>query len=130
MNEENIGLNSTRNKAIFPRGKWHNRTESKTTVSLYLERNLVERARNHKLNLSRITEQALSSILDYLETQNTESSQVLGEASFQEGFGEGRGRDLNPGARLHRPIGYQATSPRPLFGGLRSLAMLALISVF
>ena len=27
---------------------------------------------------------------------------------------EGRGRDLNPGARLHRPIGYQATSPRPL----------------
>jgi hypothetical protein len=29
--------------------------------------------------------------------------------------GEGRGRDLNPGARLHRPIGYQATSPRPRF---------------
>jgi hypothetical protein len=27
---------------------------------------------------------------------------------------EGRGRDLNPGARLHRPMGYQATSPRPL----------------
>ena len=26
----------------------------------------------------------------------------------------GRGWDLNPGARLHRPIGYQATSPRPL----------------
>jgi hypothetical protein len=26
---------------------------------------------------------------------------------------EGRGWDLNPGARLHRPIGYQATSPRP-----------------
>jgi hypothetical protein len=30
-------------------------------------------------------------------------------------FLEGRDRDLNPGARLHRPIGYQATSPRPLF---------------
>ena len=28
---------------------------------------------------------------------------------------EGRGRDLNPGKRLHRPIGYQATSPRPHF---------------
>ena len=26
----------------------------------------------------------------------------------------GRGRDLNPGKRLHRPLGYQATSPRPL----------------
>ncbi len=30
----------------------------------------------------------------------------------------GRGRELNPGARLHRPIGYQATSPRPQFDGL------------
>lgn len=28
---------------------------------------------------------------------------------------EGRGWDLNPGARLHRPMGYQATSPRPPF---------------
>ena len=28
---------------------------------------------------------------------------------------EGRGRDSNPGARLHRPVGYQATSPRPHF---------------
>lgn len=44
-----------------------NRTEFKTTVSLYLERNLVEKTRNHRLNLSRITEQALSSIPDYLK---------------------------------------------------------------
>ena len=28
---------------------------------------------------------------------------------------EGRDRDLNPGARLHRPIGYQTTSSRPHF---------------
>ena len=34
---------------------------------------------------------------------------------------EGRDRDLNPGARLHRPIGYQATSPRPQFDGLDHL---------
>jgi hypothetical protein len=27
---------------------------------------------------------------------------------------KGRDRDLNPGARLHRPIGYQTTSSRPL----------------
>jgi hypothetical protein len=27
----------------------------------------------------------------------------------------GRGWDLNPGKRLHRPLGYQATSPRPRF---------------
>ena len=28
---------------------------------------------------------------------------------------EGRGRDLNSGERLHRPLCYQATPPRPLF---------------
>jgi post-segregation antitoxin (ccd killing protein) len=57
-----------------PRGKYHNKTEEKTTVSLYLNRKLVEKARNHRLNLSRITEQALSSILDYLETQKIQKS--------------------------------------------------------
>ena len=84
---ENVNQDSTWKKGITPRGKCHSKTESKTTISLYLNRNLVERARIHKLNLSRITEQALSSILDYLQTQNTESSQFLGKASFQkEGF--------------------------------------------
>jgi hypothetical protein len=62
-----------------------NRTEFKTTVSLYLERNLVEKARNHVLNLSGIIEQALSSIPDYLETQNIEtSSESLNECSLSE----------------------------------------------
>ena len=68
-----------------PRGKCHNKTKSKTTVSLYLSKNLVEKARNHSLNLSKITEQALSSILDYLGTPNTgTSSEVLNPCSFQE----------------------------------------------
>jgi len=49
---------------------------------------LVERARNRSLNLSRVTEQALSSILDYLESQNNlknpnESSVFLSQGSFQ-----------------------------------------------
>jgi hypothetical protein len=65
---------STWKKRQVPRGKHHNKTETKTTVSLYLNRKLVEQARNHRLNLSRITEQALSSILDYLESQNIEES--------------------------------------------------------
>ena len=63
----------------IPRGKHHN----KTTVSLYLSKNLVKKARIHKLNLSRITEQALTSILDYLETQKDKtSSTFLSEGSF------------------------------------------------
>ena len=47
--------------------------------------------------------------------------------SGQPKLGEwGRGRELNPGARLHRPIGYQATSPRPLFGRPRPHLMAGL----
>lgn len=80
-------LDSTWKKGKIPRGKHHNKTATKTTVSLYLSRKLVERARNRRLNLSRVTEQALSSILDYLEPQNKEinhngSSKFLSLGSF------------------------------------------------
>jgi len=73
---------STWKKSKIPRGKHHNKTESKTTVSLYLTKKTVERARFHNLNLSRITEQALISILDYLEPQNSKSSDFLDRNSF------------------------------------------------
>ena len=74
---------STWKNPRVPRGKHHNRTATKTTVSLYLSKKTVEKARKHGLNLSRITEQALTSILDYLETQNqTESSKFLSAGSF------------------------------------------------
>ena len=70
-------------KTNVPRGKHHNKTNKKTTVSLYLSKRTVERARSHNLNLSRIAEQALISILDYLEPQNkNQSSNFLGTASF------------------------------------------------
>jgi hypothetical protein len=72
--EEN---DSTWSASKIPRGKHHNNTETITTVSLYLNKKLVEKARNRSLNLSRITEQALSSILDYFEAQNTEKSSVF-----------------------------------------------------
>ena len=42
--------------------------QRKKTVGITLPPNLVERARKHNLNISRITEQALLSILDYLES--------------------------------------------------------------
>jgi post-segregation antitoxin (ccd killing protein) len=66
---------------------YHNKTRNKTIVSLYLSRKLVEKARNQSLNLSRVTEQALSSILDYMESQNIKlasetSSAFLSSGSF------------------------------------------------
>jgi hypothetical protein len=83
--KEDLILNSTWKHGKTPRGKCHSRTETKTTVSLYLSRNLVERAKNQGLNLSRITEQALSSILDYVQPQNNSESSIkfLNERSFQ-----------------------------------------------
>ena len=75
--------NSTWKKGKVPRGKNHSKTKNKTTVSLYLNRKMVEKAKNHRLNLSRMTKQALSSILDYLETQNSnKSSDFLNRRSF------------------------------------------------
>ena len=56
----------------------------KKTVSITLRRELLERARKRSLNLSRITEQALASILDYLDTQNEQtSSHFLSPGSFR-----------------------------------------------
>ena len=83
-------LNSMWKKAEIPRGSQisrHNKTAYKTTVSVYLSRNLVLKARKQGLNLSRITEEALSSILSYVEAQNTqtnqtESSKFLNRLSF------------------------------------------------
>jgi hypothetical protein len=89
MNEA-LNQDSTWKNNKSPRGNYHNKIENKTTVSLYLNKNLVERARNHKLNLSRITEQALNSILDYLQTQNNETNEFLNPCSFGKENGIGR----------------------------------------
>jgi hypothetical protein len=114
MNENLSAENHSSRFYTFTRVKPHKR-QAEITIGITLSPHLLAEARIRNLNISRICEQALSSIIDYLPPKNeAESSPVLDPCSFQEN-GEGRGRDLNPGARLHRPIGYQATSPRPLF---------------
>jgi post-segregation antitoxin (ccd killing protein) len=55
----------------------------KKTVGITLPPKVFEKARKHKLNISRISEQALNSILDYLETHNNEKSlEFLSTGSF------------------------------------------------
>ena len=57
--------------------------QRKKTVGITLPQKLVKRARKNNLNISRIAEQALISVLDYLETQNNEkSSKFLSAGSF------------------------------------------------
>jgi hypothetical protein len=67
----------------IPRGKSHKKSSEKTTVGIFISKKIVKRARFHNLNLSRIAEQALTSILDYLEPQNNQqSSKFLSTGSF------------------------------------------------
>ena len=83
----------------------------KAAACLYISKDVLESARRMGLNLSRVAENALVEAVGRLsrpeQTSGTETRRGLW----------GRGRDLNPGARLHRPIGYQATSSRPLSMG-------------
>ena len=60
-----------------------NRKEAKKTVGITLPPYLIEEARNRNLNISRITEQALLSILEYIQPQNnSESSKSLNACSL------------------------------------------------
>jgi hypothetical protein len=82
-------------KRKVPRGKHHNKTAIKTTVSLYLNRKLVERARNRNLNISRVTENALNNILSQIETQNSRFSLSESSLSPKEKVLWWAGQDLN-----------------------------------
>ncbi len=78
-NERNIKLwkNNTCNHIKNTRVT-SKRKERRITVSVTLKPSILTEARNHNLNISRITEQALQSILEYIQPQNTnESSKSL-----------------------------------------------------
>jgi hypothetical protein len=83
----------------------------KVSACLYIDKNVLQAAHRIGLNVSKIAENGLVEAVARLHgsVRGTEAE----DCSFP-GL-RGRGRDLDPGARLHRPIGYQATSPRPHF---------------
>ncbi len=82
---------------------------SKVSTCLYIDKEVLENAKRIGLNVSRVSENALKEAINRLEGPKQETGLNSPPRA------EGRGRDSNPGARLHRPVGYQATSPRPLF---------------
>ena len=74
MKNRIIKIDNSTWKTKVPRGKHHNETESKKTVSLYLSKNIVEKARNYNLNLSRVTENALNNILSQIEPPHKQNN--------------------------------------------------------
>ena len=82
---------------------------SRKSTCLYISKEVLETAKQIGLNVSKVSENALIKAIERLSDPKPVTS-LNSPARV-----EGRGRDSNPGARLHRPVGYQATSPRPLF---------------
>ena len=83
----------------------------KVSTCLYIDKGVLETARQVGLNVSKVAENSLIEAVRRLSGQKSETG-LSGQPRLDEW---GRGRELNPGDRLHRPIGYQATSPRPRF---------------
>ncbi len=72
---------------------------SKKSTCLYLDAEVVETARRMGLNVSKVSENALKEAIRRLGDPE-QSEGPRNKPSF-----EGRDRDSNPGAGLHRPVG-------------------------
>ena len=79
----------------------HMGTRSKANTCVYISREVLDTARKLGLNLSKVSENALAEAITKLESQKQET----GLNSHALGNLWGRGRDSDPGARLHRPGG-------------------------
>jgi hypothetical protein len=86
----------------------------KVSACLYLDSDVLETAKKLGLNVSKVSENALVEAIGLLTGAKPEIA--LGSRARAGGGGRG------PGARLHRPIGYQATSTQPIFYGPISYA--------
>jgi hypothetical protein len=75
---------------------------NRMSTCLYIDREIIETAKKVGLNISKVAENALIDAIARLGDIKRETDLV----SRPPVVVEGRGRDLNPGARLHRPIGY------------------------
>ena len=85
MSESGLNLNHSSSLARFTRVKPRKR-EPRKTVGITLPLSLIEEARKNKLNISRICEQALQSILEYVEAQKI-NAQPKEAQNKKEGIG-------------------------------------------
>ena len=85
------------------------RMGNRKSVCLYIDEDILETAKRIGLNASKVSENALEEAISRF------GSPKMGTGLYSPARVWGRDRDLNPGARLHRPVGFQATSSRPRF---------------
>jgi post-segregation antitoxin (ccd killing protein) len=80
----------------------------KANVVITLPPELAQKAKDLGLNISKIAENALREYVRRLEgvsSQTKTNGGLVDARSASHQQHEGRGRDSNPGARLHRPVG-------------------------
>ena len=106
MNEREFKQNHSSDLFTFTRVT-STRKQARKTVGLTINPRLLEEARNRNLNLSRIFEQALASILEYIPSENqpqTLEAQTLASyplnrtdpEGFEPPFSGSEGRRLDP----------------------------------
>ena len=85
-----LNLNYSSNLAHFTRVK-PRKIEPRKTVGITLPLSLIEEARKRNLNISRICEQALQSVLEYMEAQKIDAQPKEAQTSFSEAFLQRKG---------------------------------------
>ena len=83
-------LNYSSSSAQITRVKRRKKTPKKT-VGITLPPKLITEARKRKLNISRICEQALQSVLEYMEAQKIDAQPKEAQNSFGEAFLQRKG---------------------------------------
>ncbi|MGB9915622.1 MAG: type II toxin-antitoxin system CcdA family antitoxin, partial [Candidatus Bathyarchaeales archaeon] len=90
MSKEGLNLNHSSKMGQITRVKTQ-KIEPRKTVGITLPPSLIEEARKRNLNISRICEQALQSIIEYMEAQKITAPEKEALSSFGEAFLQRKG---------------------------------------
>ncbi len=147
MNEHELEQNHSGKSEQTTRVISHKK-QARKTVGITINPKILEKARNRNLNISRICEQALASIIDYIPRQNeTASSKFLTGCSLQRenpradssAWYERRIRNAevagsNPARSTETSLGKKFHQEIQLFSGLKLLGSrilsLRLVRIF
>ena len=90
MSDAGLNLNHSSKIGQITRVK-PRKIEPRKTVGITLPLSLIEEARKRNLNISRICEQALQSVLEYMEAQKIDAQRKEAQTSFGEAFLQRKG---------------------------------------
>ena len=114
---EGLNLNHSSKLGQITRVKPRKR-EPRKTVGITLPLSLIEEARKRNLNISRICEQALQSVLEYMEAQKIDAQRKETQTSFGEAFLQRKGSVPRAGFEPATTRSSAGRSPRLSYLGI------------